>query len=270
MKRLLPMAQWLVTLLLCLFLIVPVALSMAVGLTRNYIRGFKSGWTFDWVAQVWETYHASIWMSLLVALCTLAIVLAAGVLAAGVPAGYVLERRQSRASRLVEECLTLPVALPGLATALGLIIAYGGVGAFRESVWFIVCGHVVFTLPFMVRAVAAVCAAQDLKTLEEGAASLGATFWQRFRTIVLPNARPGILAGALTVVTLSVGEFNLTWMLHTPQTKTLPVGLADTYASMRLEIASAYTLIFFVMIVPLLVLMQRFGGLRTTNGNPSR
>ncbi len=31
MKRLLPMAQWLVTLLLCLFLIVPVALSMAVG-----------------------------------------------------------------------------------------------------------------------------------------------------------------------------------------------------------------------------------------------
>ncbi|MHA2904022.1 ABC transporter permease, partial [Ralstonia mannitolilytica] len=68
----------------------------------------------------------------------------------------------------------------------------------------------------------------------------------------------------------SVGEFNLTWMLHTPETKTLPVGLADTYASMRLEIASAYTLIFFVMIVPLLVLMQRFGGLRVNNGKASR
>jgi ABC-type ATPase involved in cell division len=35
--------------------------------------------------------------------------------------------------------------------------------------------------------------------------------------------------------TLSLGEFNLTWMLHTPLTKTLPVGLADSYASMRLE-----------------------------------
>ena len=33
-------------------------------------------------------------------------------------------------------------------------------------------------------------------------------------------------------------------MLHTPLTKTLPIGLADSYASMRLEIASAYTLIF--------------------------
>jgi putative spermidine/putrescine transport system permease protein len=58
------------------------------------------------------------------------------------------------------------------------------------------------------------------------------------------------------VVTLSVGEFNLTWMLHTPVTKTLPVGLADSYASMRLEVASAYTLIFFIMIVPLLIAMQ--------------
>ncbi|UCF23436.1 MAG: ABC transporter permease, partial [Ralstonia sp.] len=62
MRRALSLGQWLVTLLLCLFLIVPVVLSMAVGLTRNYIRGFKSGWTFDWVAQVWETYHTSIWM----------------------------------------------------------------------------------------------------------------------------------------------------------------------------------------------------------------
>jgi putative spermidine/putrescine transport system permease protein len=45
-------------------------------------------------------------------------------------------------------------------------------------------------------------------------------------------------------------------MLHTPLTATLPVGLADAYASMRLEIASAYTLVFFVMIVPVLIAMQ--------------
>ena len=61
----------------------------------------------------------------------------------------------------------------------------------------------------MVRSILAVLAAMDLKTLEEGAASLGASPWQRFRDIVVPNAMPGILAGALTVVTLSIGEFNL-------------------------------------------------------------
>ena len=65
-----------------------------------------------------------------------------------------------------------------------------------------------------------------------------------------------ILAGSLMVITLSVGEFNLTWMLHTPMTKDITCGLADSYASMRLEVASAYTLVFFVMIVPLLIAMQ--------------
>ncbi len=58
------------------------------------------------------------------------------------------------------------------------------------------------------------------------------------------------------VTTLSVGEFNITWMLHTPLTKTLPVGLADSYASMRLEVGSAYTLIFILMILPLLLMLN--------------
>ena len=108
----------------------------------------------------------------------------------------------------------------------------------------------------MVRSVIAIMTSINLREFEEGAASLGAGFWQRFFHIAIPNSVPGILAGALMVFTLSIGEFNLTWMLHTPQTKTLPVGLADSYASMRLEIGSAYTIVFFLMIIPLLLAMQ--------------
>jgi putative spermidine/putrescine transport system permease protein len=173
---------------------------------------------------------------------------------------------------MIEEIITLPLAIPGLAIALALLLTYGGFSDFRRSWLFIVAGHVVFTLPFMVRSVMAVLAAIDVKTLDEGAASLGAAPWRRFRDVIVPNARPGIVAGALTVVTLSLGEFNLTWMLHTPLTKTLPVGLADSYASMRLEVASAYTLVFFVMIIPLLTAMQlaadRAGGARPRGKRP--
>ena len=118
----------------------------------------------------------------------------------------------------------------------------------------------------MVRSVMAVFAAIDVNTLDEGAASLGASPWARFRDVIVPNAKPGILAGSLMVVTLSLGEFNLTWMLHTPLTKTLPVGLADSYVPMRLEVASGYTLIFFVMIIPLLVAMQLFADLVVSRG----
>ena len=67
---------------------------------------------------------------------------------------------------------------------------------------------------------------------------------------------PGILAGALMVMTVSLGEFNISWMLQTPDTKTLPVGMADSYASMRLEVGSAYTFLFLVILVPILSLMQ--------------
>lgn len=239
------------TLAVCAFLIVPVAASMVAGLTANYLAGVAGGLTLRWVGEVWSGYRDTIFLSMGIALACLACTLVMGV-----PAAYVLARRQTALTRALEEFLVMPVALPGLATALALIVTYGWAGSFRTSWTFILVGHVLFTLPFMVRAVLAVLLAIDLGALEEGAASLGAGFVRRFFDVVLPNCRSGVLAGALMVVTLSMGEFNMTWLLHTPLDKTLPVGLADAYASLRLEIASAYTLVFFVMIVPLLLAMQ--------------
>ncbi|MGC2777508.1 MAG: ABC transporter permease subunit [Bradyrhizobium sp.] len=252
--RIIFVSQLLFTLLVAAFLAVPAALSIMAGVTVNYFRGIQSGVTLQWVAQVWELYAGTIMASVLIALGTLAVTLVVGV-----PAAYGLYVRGGRLARVVEEIITLPLAIPGLAIALALLLTYGGFGSFRRSWLFILAGHVIFTMPFMVRSVMAVFATIDVKSLDEGAASLGAAPWRRFVDIIVPNAAPGILAGSLMVVTLSLGEFNLTWMLHTPLTKTLPVGLADSYASMRLEVASAYTLIFFVMIVPLLVAMQWIG-----------
>jgi putative spermidine/putrescine transport system permease protein len=247
--------QLLFTLLVAAFLIVPAVLSMMAGVTANYFFGVRSGVTLAWVAQVWSLYDDTIARSLIIALSALVITLIVGV-----PAAYALHVRGGRLSRAIEEVITLPLAIPGLAIALGMLLTYNDFGEFRRSSLFILAGHVVFTLPFMVRAVIPVFAAIDVKTLGESAASLGASPWRRFRDVIVPNAKPGILAGSLMVVTLSLGEFNLTWMLHTPLTKTLPVGLADSYASMRLEVASAYTLVFFIMIIPLLVAMQYLAG----------
>jgi putative spermidine/putrescine transport system permease protein len=239
------------TLTVCAFLIVPVALSMLAGVTRNVFIGVQSGLTLDWVIKVWTDYRHTVFRSIQIAVACLVCTLLLGV-----PLAYVLARRANAVTRMLEELLVMPVAIPGLATALALIVTYGGLGGFRRSWLIILVGHVLFTLPFMVRSVLAVLASIDLKTLEEGARSLGASFAQRFFGIVLPNARGGIVAGSLMVVTLSLGEFNMTLLLHTPLTPTLPVGLADAYASLRLEVGSAYTLIFFVIIIPLLIAMQ--------------
>jgi putative spermidine/putrescine transport system permease protein len=255
-------AQLAFALVVCAFLIVPVVLSMLAGLTVNYQTGIASGLTLRWVIEVWNGYRDTMLLSIGLALACLIVTLLLGI-----PAAYVLARRQSRLTRFIEELLVMPVAIPGLATALALIVTYGGVAGFRTSWLFILVGHVLFTLPFMVRSVLAVMLAIDLKTLEEGAASLGAGFQRRFFDIILPNCRSGIVAGSLMVLTLSIGEFNMTWLLHTPLNKTLPVGLADAYASLRFEIGSAYTLIFFLMIVPLLLAMQRAARPKTKQFN---
>jgi putative spermidine/putrescine transport system permease protein len=251
--RLIFTGQLLFTLTVAAFLVVPAILSISAGVTVNYFRGISSGVTLQWVFQVWDLYAGTILLSFVIAFATLAVTLLVGV-----PAAYALHTHGGRSSRIVEEVITLPIAIPGLAIALALILTYGGFGGFRRSWLFILAGHVIFTMPFMVRSVMAVFSTVDIETLDEGAASLGASPMRRFLDVIVPNAVPGILAGALMVVTLSLGEFNLTWMLHTPLTKTLPIGLADAYASMRLEVASAYTLIFFIMIIPLLVAMQMF------------
>lgn len=250
--------QLTVTLLVAAFLIVPVVLSVMAGFTQNFFFGIASGLTLRWVAEVWTRYGDTVLISLGIAVACLVVDLVIGV-----PAAYVLAKRRNRFTRLFEELIVLPVAVPGLATALALVILYGNFGSFRTSYAFILIGHVVYTLPFMVRSVLAVMASIDLHVLEESAASLGAGFWTKFFTIALPNALPGILAGALMVLTLSIGEFNVTLLLSTPMTQTMPVGLAVAYTNTRLELGSAYTILFFVMIIPLLIGLQLFG-------NPSR
>jgi putative spermidine/putrescine transport system permease protein len=240
-----------VTIAVALFTVLPMLVSISAGLVNNYAVGLASGLTTRWLVEVWSSYGATAWHSVLLALaCVVAALLA------GVPCAYALARSGSRWARAFEEMLTLPVAVPGLATALALILAYGNWRGFRQSFAFIWVGHVIFTLPFMVRSVSAAFMRGDLVALDEAARSLGASFVQRFLGVLVPAIAPSIVAGCLMVFTLSVGEFNLTWMLHTPLTRTLPVGLADSYASMRIEVGSAYTLIFFMVILPVLWGMQ--------------
>ena len=119
--RLIFLGQLLFTLVVAAFLIVPAVLSMMAGVTVNYFRGIASGVTLQWVMQVWELYAGTIARSFLIAGGTLVVTLIVGV-----PAAYALHVRGGRLARMVEEIITLPLAVPGLAIALALLLTYGG------------------------------------------------------------------------------------------------------------------------------------------------
>src|ERR1700674_5397752 len=125
LRRLVFAGQLAFTLLVAAFLIVPAALSMLAGVTVNYFRGIRSGVTLEWMVQVWELYADTIFRSFEVALATLFVTLIVGV-----PAAYALHVRGGRLSRLIEEIITLPLAVPGLALAPPPLLTYGGVGGF--------------------------------------------------------------------------------------------------------------------------------------------
>jgi putative spermidine/putrescine transport system permease protein len=97
----------LLTALVSAFLIVPVALSALAGVTANWFLGVSGGLTTRWVERVWELYAHTIGLSLLIAACCLLCTLLIGV-----PAAYALSRSEGRGARLVEELLTLPIAVP--------------------------------------------------------------------------------------------------------------------------------------------------------------
>ncbi len=245
-------AQAVLTGLTLLFLMIPVVQMCFTAFMKNAFRGFKAGFTTEWIEKVLELYGDTIVRSLGIAVAALVLCVVIGV-----PAAWILVREQrKRWAALVEEALILPLSVPGLAIGLGILLIWGGITSLRQSNLFILCGHVMFCLPFMVRSVMAVLRVEPIDAYEEASATLGASSWTTFLKVVVPVAMPGILAGALMVMTVSLGEFNISWMLQTPDTKTLPVGMADSYASMRLEVGSAYTFLFLVILVPILSLMQ--------------
>lgn len=235
-----------------LFIIMPIVLSV-LGSFSGYwgLAMFQRGLTLKWYQYIWENYAHTIAYSLLVAAVTVGVDVLAGVLAA-----YSLARSRSRLATLTEEIMCLPVAIPGIAIALALIQTHN----YLSGQWlFIAVGHIVFTMPLIIRPVTAALRTSELALLEEAAASLGAGRLARLWHVVIPNIRGAIIAGALMVFTVSLGEFNITYFLYTPLTMTMPVGLYEAYASLRLEIGSAFTTLFLLIALPLMLLIQYLG-----------
>ncbi len=209
-------------------------------------------WTLRWFTYVAGLYQGQLWFSARLAGCSVA-----GCLLLGVPGGYALARGRFPGRRLVEELVALPLALPGVALAIGLIQAYAVVRGRWEL---ILVGHLVYTVPFMVRTTAGSLRGFDAAGLERAARSLGAGFGQRFFLVILPNLRHAMLVGALLAFALSWGEFNVSYLLNTPLYQTYPASLYATYTFSSFQVSSAATTLFLLIVVPALVLIQFLGG----------
>jgi putative spermidine/putrescine transport system permease protein len=242
-----------------LFLIVPIIFSIIGSFCIYWGKTmFSRGFTLRYYLDVFRYYGHTIGLTLIITCITVVVNILIGSMMAYKLA--IAKNRNSRIIKLIEEFLTLPTAIPGIAIGLALAQAYG---ALRSSGILILVGHIIFTFPLMFRAVTGTLRTKNFRAIDECAASLGADSLRRFFQVIFPTIRVSIFSGAINVFMLSLGEFNITFFLYTPFRMTLPVGMYESYASLRIEVGSAFTTLFLAFAIPLTFILNRLNKTKT-------
>ncbi len=241
------------------FLIVPIIFTILGSFSAYWGKTmFSRGLTLEWYDYVFYYYGHTIGLTLLITCATVVINMVLGSMTA-----YKLAmspNKNSKWIKLFEEILTLPAAIPGIAIGLALAQSYAPL---RRSGILILVAHVIFTFPLMFRSVTGALRAKDFKSIDECASSMGAGPFRKFFLVIFPAIRVSILSGAINVFMMSLGEFNITFFLYTPFLMTLPVGMYESYASLRIEVGSAFTTLFLAFAIPLTYIMNRLNKTQT-------
>jgi spermidine/putrescine transport system permease protein len=115
----------------------------------------------------------------------------------------------------------LPIIIPDIAIAVATLVFLAVIGT-PLSLWTIVAAHVVFCLAYVAISVSSRISALD-PHLEEAALDLGATPFQAFIKVLLPELMPAIIAGCLLAFVLSMDDFLIASFTAGTGATTLPM-----------------------------------------------
>ncbi len=159
--------------------------------------------------------------------------------------------------------LSIPYAIPGTVLAIGLILAFNrptvltGMSVLVGTFWILPLAYMLRTYPLMMRSISSSLQQID-DGLLEAASSLGASAWRRLRTVVLPLALPGIIAGSmLTLITL-IGEFVASILLYTYSNRPIAVEILAQVRSYSFGQASAYCVLVLLLILGVVGMGEAF------------
>lgn len=175
----------------------------------------------------------------------------------GLPLAWVLARKRFPGRRLLEALVLLPLTLPPTVLGFYLLLLLGQNGplathldvrwAFRFEG--LVVGSVLFSLPFALTAYREAFRALDSELLEV-ARLFGANRAQLWRFVVLPLARPGILAGSVLAFAHTLGEFGVVLMIGGSipgSTRTVSIYIYDLVQALQFERAAAASGVLLVL-----------------------
>jgi molybdate transport system permease protein len=202
---------------------------------------------------------------------TMALLATVLVMPPAIAVGWVLARRDFRGKTLLETIVSLPLVLPPVASGLMLLWLFGRrspVGQLLDTLGIqviftwkaVVIAMMVISFPLVARSVRAGIEQVD-RRFEHIAATLGAGPFRIVRTITLPLASRGIIAGAILGFSRALGEFGATIMIAGAipgQTQTLSVGIYTLVETGREDAAWSLLAISATLAFAAIYLSNRF------------
>lgn len=219
--------------------------------------------------QTWElatsgTARQALWLSTWTS--TVTVVLAVGF---GTPVAYLLSRTSFPGKAVVDAAIDLPIVLPPTVAGVALLTAFGRRGLIGEPIesWTgytfgfsttaVIMAQLIVAAPFFVRAARSGFDSVDRRG-EAVAYTLGASRTRTFFRIVLPQARPAMLAGIVLCWARSMGELGATLIFAgnlEGETQTMPLAIIQAFEGSSLGLAGAIALSLTLLVVALAVLV---------------
>ena len=208
---------------------------------------------------------AAIWLTLKLATVTTILLLVVGT-----PLAWWLARTHSRLRHVVGAVVALPLVLPPTVIGFYLLLAMGpngplgqlttalGLGTLSFTFSGLVIGSVFYSLPFVVQPLQNAFEAIGPRPLEV-AATLRASQWDAFWSVVVPLARPGFVTGAILGFAHTIGEFGVVLMIggNIPdKTRVVSTQIYDRVEAM--EYAQAHWLAGGMLVFSFMVLLALY------------
>jgi len=239
------------------FLVGPTVIMLLTSFTASQSLKFPpDGLSLRWYAALLDAdqMQAAAWNSLVVAFWTtvLSVVL-------GTAAALGIARSRSPLARACDVLFMSPLLLPALAFGFAALIFIHRLG-FSPSIPFLVLGHTVVCVPFVLRTTIAALSQLD-PALLDASQSLGAGGWRTFRRVTLPLIAPGLGAGAFLAFMASFDNVPVSLFLADERSEMLPIHLWQQIET-NLDVRTAAVSGLIVMVTLILMLLaERLAGL---------
>ena len=252
--------------LVLLFLFIPIIVILLYAFNSSNIETWPlPGLSAKWLAITWSDpdVQAALVLSLQAGLAATALALVLGSLAA-----FAIHRASFFGRDVISLLFILPLALPGIVTAMALNSFFHFTGV-TFSLWTIVIGHTTFCIVVVYNNVLARLR-RTQGSLIEAAMDLGANGFQAFRDVTLPLIATSVVAGGMLAFALSFDEVIVTTFTAGAQ-NTLPIWIFGAiHRGQQLpEVNVVVSFVILVTIIPVIIAARLTGGsgiARTSSG----